>query len=247
MTGIVTMIEAVHRKNSTYTERVDNVTVSYERTRATRLVVWAILNCGSRVWVWTVEGGFDMRSKLLTKHMTEAYFQRLVGKEIEFEGKFVSKTSLPDDCQITYQQLLDAMADWLKEHGSRLEKEVRNEAAKKAMATRTKNRALEARLVELEKIEEENARRARLLRKAIPEHVELKCYKCRNPLPILHSQLCLYRFEIKQDGGITRPQNLILVCKPGRELRTALLCNTCLNTIHRRELPSPKVDSTLCV
>lgn len=117
------------------------------RQRFARIVVWATMNSGERVWVCTVEGGLDTLEIGIKVAMCQEYFKSLSGFKIKFhQGKFESEDTffaeeetLPQEFLVSYQEVKKKMWSWVKvKYAEELER-LRKDRSGKAAATRKIN------------------------------------------------------------------------------------------------------------
>ncbi|MDP3947569.1 MAG: hypothetical protein Q8Q41_02665, partial [bacterium] len=137
--GTIREIEVVHRKS---------ITTDEGYRRYARIVVWATMNTGKRVWVRTVEGGLDPLFIGVKVVMAQEFFSKLAGRKIRFheddsgEGGrifFAEKESLPEKFLVSYQEIKKVMWKWVEErHGGEL-KRLQAEKLAKATATRAES------------------------------------------------------------------------------------------------------------
>lgn len=114
-TGIVKDVEANHKRP--FSCGIRNI------HRDTRIVVWAKITNGDKVWITTIEGGFDKLPIEAKTQMVEEYFSFLINKEIDYitqkdneneENYFANIDST--SYKINYKDLREKMSDWVKDN-----------------------------------------------------------------------------------------------------------------------------------
>lgn len=155
-TGTAEKIEAVHKKP--FSCGIRNI------HRDTRLVVWAIMSNGDRVWLTTIEGGFDKLPIEIKIKMAEAYFDYVIQSNVEYitqekendedDGVYFA-VLYPDGYKIDYKALREKTAEWVKKNCNDVFcriSEHRQLGAIKAVETKKLNK--EVGQIEAEKIKE---------------------------------------------------------------------------------------------
>lgn len=111
-----------------------------------RMVVWAMMERGERVWIRTVEGDLEHTYNEVKIAFFQEFFNGLVGQTIEFEpgkhgGFFVNSYSVPlKFSKPSYPRIKHEMEKWVEENCAELIKRLNKEKAAKAAATRIMNR-----------------------------------------------------------------------------------------------------------
>src|SRR5689334_15845870 len=122
MKGVVEKIEVVHHPTVNYYDEKNRPCIRYAR-----LIVWARLESGERVWIDTSEGDLDSMKVELKVAMFEHFFQSLIGTTItvkEGSGEkalFADRRSIPKKFRISYLEIQEQLKDWLlKQHKYRV-------------------------------------------------------------------------------------------------------------------------------
>lgn len=136
--GTIERVEVVHRKNFTALDG---------RRRCARIVVWAVMTSGERVWVRTVEGGLDPINIGIKVAMAQEFFKKLTGHEIRFREQksggeaafFADEKSLPKKFLFSYREIKESLWHWVEANYAEELENLRKARTTKAIATRRAN------------------------------------------------------------------------------------------------------------